>query len=683
MGEMIHLDFETKSAISLQDRGLFNYVTDSSTSVLLCAYAFGEGKVKLWQPHLQPEMPSDLRDALVDPFTQAVAWNATFERAILKYVLGIDKPIEEFIDPSIHARYLSIPGSLEDAGKVLKLSDSDAKIKDGKRLISLFCEPTSVGGEEGLFGTTQAGFRDWTTDPADWDLFCRYCVQDVVSERVIAKKLSKYPIPQSEVETWHLSERINETGLPIDMSLVKGARFIVEKETAHLKGKLHNLTGLQNTNSNEQILDWANKEGYSFSSMGKPFVERAMNGECELTPLCKEVLEIRKMTSKSSVNKFTVIARFVGEDARLRHQFVFYGAARTGRFSGRDSQVQNLPRPSKEVDANMDRAVELVRKMDYDSIVKEFSQPLDVVASTIRAGIRAPEGYQLVVADWASIESRVVGYVAGCKSIIDAFLAGKDLYKIMASRMFNKPYEEVTKEERNKGKVPILGCVYGLGGGKEKRTDDGDVYRTGLWGYAKIMNIEFTQEESHEAVKVFRNTYPEVVQLWKNLDEGAKSAIRNPGTEFEVGPIRFVAKGKSMLTMILPSGRGLSYVRPLIEKRNNVTEDGRSYTTDIVTFEGREQGTKSWGRIEAIGSKFTENAVQAIARDVLTHGLKLADSIGLSIIGHIHDEILCLERIGSGLGLDQLIECMRTQPEWTKGGLPLEAEGYSDSYYHK
>lgn len=676
-----HLDYETRSEIPLDERGLDNYSRDKSTSVILAAYAEGDHKVKLWEPHLSP-MPTELKDALTDPWVQVHAWNSAFELAITRYVLKIHKPASEWVDPMSFARYLSLPGSLEDVGEILKIGEA-AKMKEGKRLINLFCEPELPAGRPTLFGLSEATFRDWRSDPADWDLFGQYCKQDVVAERTIEKKLVRFHLPDDERETWLLDSKINARGIPVDLDLVRGAKLIADREMERLRLKLHNLTHLDNTNSNSQMLKFLQKNcGYPFASLGKAFVGRAMEGEGGLSDLGREILEIRKMTSKSSLNKFEVIANTVSDDGRLRNQFVYYGAARTGRWSGRDAQLQNLPRPTKEVENKMDRAVELVRKVDYEAITKEFSQPLDVASSVIRAGFRAPEGFELVVADLGSIETRVVGFVARCKAILDIFEKGQDAYLMFGTRMFNKPYDQVTKEERQKAKAPVLGCGFGLGGGEEQTTESGDVIRTGLWGYAQAMGVELTQAESAQAVKVYRETYPEVPVLWKELHEGAVSAIRHPGKLFEVGPLGFECMGKKVLRMILPSGRALHYINPKVETRERDGKYG-PYKVAEISYDGKDQTTHSWGMCFLIGSKICENAVQAIARDVLVSGMKEATKIGFKIVLHVHDEIGALVPIGSSLGLPDLIRCMIVQPWWTNGKLPLSAEGYTGRYYKK
>lgn len=991
-----HLDYETRSCVPLDERGLDNYVHDPSTEVILAAYAFDDHAVKLWQPHLGP-MPDDLRDALESPFVTVYSWNAQFERAITKHVLGIDKPIEEWRDPMIMARYTSLPGSLEDAGEILGLGDDLKKIKDGKRLIRKFCVPENEGGQVSLLGVSEPTFRDWNTDPEDWARFCSYCRGDVVSERAIWKKLRKLSPPEHEWETWFLSERICERGIPVDLDLIRGAQHICNLELDRLKARLIDLTGLDNPNSNSQMLEWLSEQGYPFSSLGKAFVKRAMEGgEGNLTDLAREVLEIRKMTSKSSVKKFEAIGNIVGKDGRLRYQFNFYGAKKTGRFSSKEAQLQNLSKPTKEVEDRLDRAIELVREMDYDTVAREFTQPLDVVSGVVRASFRAPDEQEFVVADLASIETRVIGWLSKCEAILDIYRQGKDAYKMFACKMFNKPYDEITKDERQKAKAPVLGCFgantpvltqrgwvsiehirlddrlwdgqewvdhggtisqgvkevvdlfgveatpdhqiligddwkpvceviqngrleklaidlatgllpdllknaqadtpthasalgvdkkrrctettskrgrpspappvqtaesskrkevstltspiiqgtsstvwqtgttqssldaeerekpltdtraegssaglspstislgtvllspasttpkttlieqtttvttseatsgsfrtsrttatrsafatlsgtesgcaprssgrdsaqntesqeplsgssgrvsapsrslqsrqtvvvptfdilnagprnrfvilsnrgplivhncgFGLGGGQEKEVD-GDIVKTGLWGYAWAMGVELTQDESHQYTKIYRQEYREVVQFWYDLHDSAVSAIRNPGQEFEVGYLKLRCIGKSVLCLILPNGRTLHYLRPQIEKR--VYNDRER---NVVTYETEDQKTKTWGRADLAGYQICENAVQAVARDFLISGMKEATAAGFDIVLHVHDEIGALVRRDGRLCLEGLKDCMTRRPYWTDDKITLEADGYKGTYYKK
>lgn len=532
MHTSFHLDYESRSEVDLDVRGLDNYVKDPTTEIILAAYAEGDHKVKLWQPHLEP-IPNELREALEDPFVTVAAWNASFERAMSKHKLGIDKPVSEWVDTMVNARYVSLPGSLDHAGEILKIGANFQKMEEGDRLIRKFCTPAIYGGEDTLYGISETKYRDWNSDPEDWELFCEYNKRDVVAERAQHKKLARHPLPFEEQQNWEMDQRINERGLPADLDVARGAKFIADKEMARLRAELKELTNLENPNSNEQLLVWAKDQGYIFSSLGKAFVARAMAGEGSLSDLGRRVLEIRKFTSKSSVHKYSRILDTVSSDGRLRYQFSFMGASRTGRWSGKGSadsdasgvQMQNLSRPAKSVEKRLDLALELVRKMDYDAILKEFGQPLEVASSVIRSVFCAGEGKKLVICDLSAIENRVLGWLARCPSILRVFADGLDPYIDFATELYGKNYEDVTKEERTNSKPAVLGC---FGADTLVITDR---------GWVRIVDVQKTDklwdgEEwvAHEGV----------------LDQGIKPIIRTYG--IDVTPEHEILVGKDWRT---------------------------------------------------------------------------------------------------------------------------------------
>lgn len=677
----------------------------------MAAYAEADHKPKLWQPHLQPEIPAELKEALEDPFVLMAAWNCAFERGVSRYKLRIDKPINEWRDTMVKARYLSLPGSLAAAGPILGLRADEAKDKEGSRLIAKFCSPSVAGGSQGLFGTTPAGFRDWATDPEDWELFGDYCKQDVVSERAIDRKLDKFALPEHEWDAWFLDQKINETGWPVDMSLVAGAGVIVERDMARLTKRLVEITGLANPNSRDQMLDWLRTQNYGFSSLNKNFTARALAGECDLTPEATEALIIRKQTAKSSVKKYGVITNTVSPDGRLRYQYTFMGAARTGRWAAHGANVGNLPRPEKNVEKRMELAVELVQKMDYDAIIREFGNPLDVVSSTIRPSFRAPEGFKFVVCDLAAIENIMLSYICRCAAIRKVFEEGRDPYLDFATRMYNQTYEELDAEfkagnkiKRTIAKPATLGCGYAMGAGEEGIDEDGNKYWTGLMKYSRDMGIELSQEDATRSVQIFRQAYPEVTRSWKDFESAAVRAIRHPGEVAGVGvPFTerekeyFLSKGRDIhakplisfrctsdkiLEMMLPSGRSLHYIDPRVDEVD-AEWGGRSYKKLVISYHGKEQNKPIWGRVKTSGGKFLENSDQAISRDVLVNGMLLADEMGFEIVGHTYDEIVALVPENGPLGEAELEHCMTRVPAWCKDPIPLRAEAYSDVVYRK
>jgi DNA polymerase len=706
--DKLWMDYETVSACDLERYGLDNYCKHPSTRIALCAYAINDAPhPHLWQAHLE-SVPSLLRDALLDPFVQAWSWHSPFERNITKEILGIDKPIQEWRDPMCMARALSLPGDLEEAGKLLGLTTATAKISDGKRLIKLFCEPEDEGGYETLFGTAEPTFCDWRTHPKDWELFCAYCVQDVIAERACASKMRKFPLSDEEWETWFLDQAINERGWPVDQPTVDGARAVVFKELEPLTAKLKDLTGLANPNSRNQMLGFLQTQGYGFTSLNKDFVAREL-ADHNLTDLAREVLAIRSQTSKSSVSKYTLLSDMTGADGRLRYQYTYYGA-HTGRWAAHGVNMGNLFKPTKEVEKRLDLAVDLVRKMDYDGIVREFGKPLEVAASIQRSAFRAPEGKKFVVADLNAIENRGLGYLARCGAILRVFRENRDPYLDFAVQMFRQPYTELLaeyeagdKHKRNICKAPVLGGGYGLGPGAEGVDKNGNQIWTGLMGYARKMGVEMTKEEATLAVQVLRSSWPEVKRLWKDMERAAAFAIRHPGHLTGVGVpqtardeeyyesigrpvlpplVSFLSTGKRVLEMLLPSGRSLHYIDPRVDVQKK-TWQGHEYEQDVIYYKAKDQVTKVWLETDTFGGHLVENADQAICRDILVYGMKLADKAGFEIVGHCYDELVTLVPVDSGLGIKELCGCMTQSPAWCGDAFPLGAEGYEDIIYRK
>jgi DNA polymerase bacteriophage-type len=681
----LYLDFETRSHLDLEVVGLDNYARHPSTEVLMLAYAIDDGPVEIWEPRLGP-MPKKLSDDLRNPFYTKVAWYAAFERAIFKHVLKIDTPLEHWRDPSISAKMLSMPGKLEKVCGIMGLPPELAKDPEGERLIDFFCKPGGFGGDVTLFGVTKTWFWDWSTNPKEWEAFKKYCIRDVIAEREIDKKMAIFPLPESEQKGWILDQQINERGLPVDMALVNGALEISAWEKASLSLELKSLTGLENPNSVPQLLKWAKERGYDFNALAKPLVNRALNGECSLTPACRKAFLLRRQASKTSDSKYDKIRDNVGSDGRLHYQYGYLGAAKTGRWNSYTVQLANLPRPTKEVEKNLDLAIELLKKGDKLGLVLSFPNVMEVVTSCIRSAFRATEGSRLIVADLNAIENRMIGWLAGADSILNVFREGRDPYLDFACLIYEMDYNELAeayedgdpkaKEIRTQAKPAVLGCGYRLSGGEEIRNEDGDLIKTGLMGYANSMGIKITKEAAHKAVKVFRERYPEVVALWYALEDAAKMALLS-GSPQQVGHVTFEAFGNKLLRIVLPSSRALHYIRPKLEMV--AFKDSEKET---LTYEGVESETKKWVRLKTHGGKLLENISQAISRDILLNGMMNADKLGFSLVGHVHDEIISEVPYASPLGLPDLVAAMVAPPDWAFD-LPLGANGFESVYYKK
>jgi DNA polymerase bacteriophage-type len=727
-------DFETRSVIDIKVCGLDRYVKHPSTQVLLFAWATGDGPVNLWECLKEP-MPPELLKLLLDPNVQKLFWNASFECQVFKHVLKMEIPLEQVCDIMVLARHLSLPGHLADAGKAIGLPFDQAKNSDGKRLIQKFSMPFHKGGEETLFGISEPRFHDWEDEPRDWALFGEYCKQDVVAERAILRLVQNIPLPDSEQRAWILDQKINERGIPVNRKFVENALALALQSKKKLTDRLKLLTGLANPNSRPQFLPWAQAQGYPHLSLGKAFVKAALAQDSGITPLCREVLELRQEAAKTSYTKYENILEKLSDDNRLRHQFAFMGAARTGRWSGggggnkKGVQVHNLPRPGKEIEAHYARALEIIEAGVLSEAVENevkswfkpeprFSPIIALVVSCLRSAFQAPTGKKLVVCDLGSIENRVLGWLADCDAILKVFRDGRDAYLDFAAKMYAVIYESLIKivegvhkakdkdagEKRQVAKPAVLGAGYGLGPGVKKNPDGtyeiiwiedryGNRVKTGLMGYAENMGVKLTPEQAYLAWETFRKAYPEVVELWRKYEKAALRVLET-GQPVKVGKMIFQRRarkdGTFILRIVLPSGRGLHYMNARVELETAQKKNGETYERKKLMYAGVGHGVGQVGNktgwsesVYTYGGKITENADQAFSRDVLLNGMFLADEAGAQIVMHVHDEIVCEEDADPfAFSLTDLKHCMETVPEWAPG-LMVAAEGYEGRVYKK
>lgn len=676
-----HLDYETASDVDLKACGLGRYAEDESTRVLMAAYAIGDAPPEIWLPHLEP-MPDKLCRMLEDPECELVAHNAAFERAITKHVLGIDVPLERWTCTQAMSHSLALPGDLDRLTTVLKLKHR--KNKRGKALIKLFCEPnrrTKKNPQE---------WNDWNTHPDEWSEFVGYCLDDVRAERHAHLVLSRYlPSYRGEsTDLWVLAQKINERGVPVDLGFIEAANSIADKEKEILRRRMTEISGIANVNAPGQVLEWLVARGYPFNNLRKPRVKMALEFHADkMTKAAIDLATMRLQAARTSTTKLVAMMRAACSDGRLRHMFEFRAASRTGRFGGRVVQLQNLARPDKAIEKFLEFARSVLATGDHASTAVYFDNPLDAVTSSIRSAITAPPGYILRVADFAAIELAVLAWWAKSKFWLDVLRQGLDPYKSFGVHFLNKSYDEITKGERFICKPGALGSGYRLGPGFLYEDKNGDVVKSGLWGYAENMGVKLTQEECQRSTTVYRELSPEIVDLWYELDRVVLDVIRDQKPRKITGGL-IVDIRAPFLRIRLPSGRRLHYCHPRVETRkvkSGMDADGNPtyFNATNMTYMGMDQQTKQWVRMTTHGGKLVENVTQAIALDLLNAGMVNAEEDGFTTILHVHDEIGTLERINdSKHSLDALIRSITRLPDWAEG-LPLNAAGYEAPFYRK
>ena len=644
----LHLDLETVATVDLKRVGTDVYAHHPDTRVLMLAYAFNDDPVSMWLPGSEA-MPAQLGFALTDPSVTKIAWNASFEFAIISAVLLVQLKIEEWFDPMAYARYLGYPGKLDDAGEALGLDVAYLKNPEGKKLIKMFCSPTK--------GTKKIAshFKDATSDPEEWEKFKLYCVQDVIAERANLHELEKkHPFPEIEKKVWILDQKINQRGVPIDLNFVGKALARVEESRAIILEQMKKLTGVNNPNSVQQLGAWLSQQGYMFDSLDKNHIIAALDGG-KITPEGREILELKQLLGGIAFKKLPVI-QMRTRGGRLCEAFTYH-SAHTGRWASRGVQFHNLLKPTKRVAENNDAIVKAI--LEGLGLPADI-HPVEAIGGTLRGSVCAPEGSRLLVADYSSIENRVLAWLAQCPGMLEVFQKGLDPYKSFAVKKFGIIYDLITKEQRNFCKSPVLGCGFGMGWAR-------------LVAYAAQMGQKITEDEAKELVWAWREAYPEVVTYWKTMGTTVvRAAILKE--QFQLGPLRIDGRDEKMLHIILPSGRALHYDSPTIGLD--------LYHNKVLNYNGPGGKGGGWGLIEARGSAIVENVVQAIARDILVNGMITATEMGFEIVLHVHDELVAEVIYTSHLTYEQFEECMTKRPKWGQD-IPLAVEGYEGIRYKK
>lgn len=642
----LSIDIETYSDIPLQKTGVYRYCESPNFEILLFGYSIDSGPVQVVDLACGEHIPKEVLAALEDDSVIKWAFNAAFERVCLSRYLGY--PTGEYLDPEswhcsmVWAATMGLPLSLEGVGAVLGLEKQ--KLTEGKELIKYFCQPclpTKANGQR----TRNRPFHA----PDKWGLFKRYNARDVEAEMGIQQKLSKFPVPPQVWEEYDIDQEINDRGVRIDMELVEQAIQMDARSRQELTDAMKRMTALENPNSVQQMKQWLSDNGMETDSLGKKVVAELLK---TAPPELAEVLTLRQQLAKSSVRKYQAMEKTVCSDNRARGMFMFYGANRTGRFSGRNIQLQNLPQNHLP---DLAEARALVRSGDFDAVKLLYEDVPDTLSQLIRTAFIPREGAQFLVADFSAIEARVIAWFAGETWRQEVFSKGGDIYCASASQMFKVPVEKhgINGHLRQKGKIAELALGYG-----------------GSVGALKAMGaleMGLTEEEFPQLVDAWRQSNPNIVKFWWAVDRAVMEAVRYKHTTTDYG-LTFSCRS-GMLFITLPSGRKLAYVKPKVGTNK--------FGGECITYEGIGS-TKKWERLDSYGPKFVENIVQATARDILCYAMRTLRCC--SIVMHIHDELVI--EADPHMSLDAVCEQMGRTPPWAKG-LLLRADGYATPFYKK
>ena len=655
---MITIDIETRSDKDISKCGVYAYTDTPYFDILLFAYSIDGQPVQVVDTANGEEIPENVLAALADENVVKRAFNCNFERVCLSKYLRENYPqyfqsysidedtVGDFLNPEswhysmIHARTLGLPSSLAEVGKVLGIEQQ--KMTDGKALVKFFCVPYDT-----IDGVPQ--FHSPTDYPDKWEIFKAYNKRDVEAELEIDRKLSRFPVPDFIWQEFYLDQEINDRGILVDMQLVDKAINLDAKAKEELTAEVQKLTGVENPNSVYQLLDWLETQGYKSDSLGKTQVQELIKTAKE--PV-KSVLQMRLQLSKSSVKKYTAMKNTACSDNRARGMFSFYGASRTGRWAGRNVQLQNLPQNHLP---DLTEARELVKYSSFEDIQMLYDDVPDTLSQLIRTAFIPRQGMKFIVADFSAVEARVIAWLAGEEWRMKAFANGEDIYCASASKMFGVPVVKHGENGhlRQKGKISELACGFG-----------------GSVGAMKAMGADslgLSDTELKQIVTDWREASPHITELWWAVDRAVKKAVKEKTATKTYGLLFSYEAG--FLFIRLPSGRRLAYAKPYIGKNK--------FGGESVTYMGIN-AQKKWDRLESYGPKFVENCVQGIARDLLMYSMQTLSQY--FIVGHIHDEMII--ECPKDTKLDEICQQMARTPDWAKG-LLLRADGYECSFYKK
>lgn len=672
MTRTIFLDIETFSEVPIS-RGTHAYAIgaetivasysmglDEPTKVLDLTNDFGIGNVPF---------PDFLLDAMRDPDVTIVGHNfGNFDRNLLRYTRGIDIPAARVHDTMAQALSHGLPGGLDRLGEIFKVSESAAKIKEGRSLIQLFCKPRPKN-----MADRRATKR---THPIEWQRFLKYAGSDITAMKHIYKVMPRWNYysevrgnsQSDEYKVWLLDQLINDRGFYVDRELASAAVTAVQKAQRTLNNRTDVMTGgdVDKASQRDRLLKHLLREwGVELPDMQKGTLQRRVNDE-NLPDAVRELIAIRLEASATSVTKYNALLNGVSEDGRLRGTMQYCGASRTGRWAGRVFQPQNLPRPDMkpaDIETGIAALKQGVAELMYDSCIK-------LASNAIRGSIVAAPNKKLIASDLSNIEGRVLAWLAGEDWKLKAFRDydngdGPDLYKITAGGILGKDPADVTSDERQStGKVPELACGY-----------QGS---TGAFNsMAALYGLTLEDAEVYRIVDGWRDKHQATVSFWRELQEAFWDLTTNPSAlPKRVGLLEF-SRVSSWLRIRLPSGRYLCYADP------KVVPDKRFDNRMGLSYMGLNSYTKQWERLMTYGGKIAENAVQAVSRDALVNGMILAEDAGYNIVLDVHDEIVAETEDSDRYSVDGLSAMMSRTPWWADNKLPLSAAGWEGYRYRK
>ena len=615
MKDSVFVDFETFSLIDLKLCGAFKYAMDSSTQALCAAYVSADGTARTWCPIL-----SDNNDFLniisyAIEHQQKIYGHGIFDLLIWNNVIRRDHqvpelPLSQYVDTLSLAATYTLPLQLKQIGIALNLNIQ--KQPQGTALINKLCKADKKGVLPNLYK-----LKD------DIALLVDYCKQDVLSTREFVLKLPRQDFIPQERAIWELTHRMNEVGLPVDIESCLAIEEKCQEGAEYAKVLLPKLTnGIVKTPGQvNKIKQFCAQHGVNMPDLTADTVKEVLANP-SLPEKVADVLTIRQYAGRSSTSKFKAFVNQYCEDGTIKGLLQYHGAT-TGRWTGRGVQLHNLPR-AKTKDPEGE-----IKRIKSGQIKPEEIFPL--AKCLIRPMIKAQADESLIVFDYSGIEQQLLAWGAQDPSVKLLENPEYDPYKDMASFYYNKPLADIKPEERQFGKVLVLGCGYGMSGNRLKET-------------AVTYGLNVTKEEANAGVSAWRAKNAIIVTWWRAMQKAAMHAIKTSNLvsctyykfkTFTVNNIRWLA-------MQLPSGKSIYYMEPRIEKRKIPGYESSELRNTIV-HSGSNPYTKKWDTLVLSPGRLVENAIQATAREVLAQGkINVYKRCDKSVIRcSVHDEVIC------------------------------------------
>lgn len=657
---MLSMDFETASSVDLFTHGLDNYALGADTHILCLAYSLDGEPPELWLPG----------DAVPQAFyteTEFWAWNARFERKLWQLMVedhGFpDIPLANWRCTMYQAACNNMPAALGNAARCLNVDQQ--KLKRGRELIKLLCVPLADGS--------------FNKDPDTLDEMYEYCLQDVRTEQDCGRQMR-----QPTADEWadyYANERINDRGVLVDCEIAIGAQAYAAVEEAELIAQIQATTeGVVTKARGEKLKEWV--------------VERLTDDQCELLvkyrdgekklsldrynrarllalddldPDVSQVVEASDFAQRSSVGKFKAMQLLADEeDGRVRGVLVANGAPASGRYSSRGLQVHNFPRTV--MDDPEEVKADLVDNIMPEDIVDYYELPMMTLLSRmLRSALIPAPGKVFLVSDWSAIEGRVAPWLCdtqmGVKKL-DMYAEGKPVYEITAGATFRKAPEEVTKDERQVGKVQELAFQFGGGA-------------NAFLAMARNYGLKVSKVEAEQYKGAWRRINPWAQTMWNDMERAALLAVRKPGKLYTAGRLTYFAvdgvlAGGVTLFCQLPCGRLLTYPDTRVEMKETPWGDEQPGLTYLRSSFAPKATEKEWPRTNLWGGLLFENAVQGTAASLLRYAVRACDDVDLDVVFHVHDELV-VESTGGGEAEAALFNVMNTPPAWAVD-LPLAAD---------